>query len=153
LQGVSDVGIMANGSGIPGIDGAAGGVGIVPFAGIGQYPANMLTNVTSRWTKDNPAQNVDYPRLSVSNQSSNNYQNSSWWLKDGSFCRLKQASIGYDLGGAGLKRAGFAGLYFYAAAQNLFTFSKFKLWDPELGSAGARYPPARTITIGVRAQF
>ncbi|AEV99800.1 SusC/RagA family TonB-linked outer membrane protein [Niastella koreensis] len=153
LQGVSDVGIMANGSGIAGINGAAGGVGIVPFAGIGQYPGNVLSNVTSRWTKDNPVQNVDYPRLSVSNQSSNNYQNSTWWLKDGSFCRLKQASIGYDLGIPSLKRAGIASLYFYAAAQNLFTFSKFKLWDPELGSSGATYPPARTITVGVRAQF
>ncbi|THU39643.1 TonB-dependent receptor [Niastella caeni] len=153
LQGVSDVGIMANGSGISGADGAAGGVGVVPFAGIGQYPGNVLSNVTSRWTKDNPVQNVDYPRLSVSNQSSNNYQNSTWWLKDGSFCRLKQASVGYDLGTASLRRAGIAGLYFYAAAQNLFTFSKFKLWDPELGSSGAAYPPARTITVGVRAQF
>jgi hypothetical protein len=144
---------MANGSGIAGLDGAAGGVGVVPFAGIGQYPGNVLSNVTSRWTKENPVQNVDYPRLSVSNQSSNNYQNSTWWLKDGSFCRLKQVSIGYDLGTASLKRAGIAGLYFYAAGQNLFTFSKFKLWDPELGSAGATYPPARTITVGVRAQF
>ncbi len=153
LQGTSDVGIMANGTGINSPDGAAGGVGIVPFAGIGQYPGNILTNVTSRWTKENPVQNVDYPRLSVSNQSSNNYQNSTWWLKDGSFCRIKQASIGYDLGTNALRRAGFDGLYLYAAGQNLFTFSKFRLWDPELGSAGAGYPPARTITIGVRAQF
>jgi TonB-linked SusC/RagA family outer membrane protein len=153
LQGVSDVAIMANGSGIASPDGAAGGVGVVPFAGIGQYPGNVLSNVTSRWTKDNPVQNVDYPRLSISNQSSNNYQNSTRWLKDGSFCRIKQASIGYDLGAATLRKAGIASLYFYAAAQNLFTFSKFKLWDPELGAAGAKYPPARTITIGVRAQF
>jgi TonB-linked SusC/RagA family outer membrane protein len=153
LQGVSDVGIMANGSGIASADGAAGGVGVVPFAGIGQYPGNVLSNVTSRWTKDNPVQNVDYPRLSVSNQSSNNYQNSTWWLKDGSFCRIKQVSVGYDLGAATLRKASIASLYFYAAAQNLFTFSKFKLWDPELGAAGAKYPPARTITIGVRAQF
>jgi TonB-linked SusC/RagA family outer membrane protein len=153
LQGVSDVGIMANGAGISGIDGAAGGVGVVPFAGIGQYPGNVLSNVTSRWTKENPNQNVDYPRLNLANQSSNNYQNSTWWLKDGSFCRLKQVSIGYDLGTASFKRAGISGLYFYAAAQNLFTFSNFKLWDPELGSAGATYPPARTITVGVRAQF
>ncbi|OQP60561.1 SusC/RagA family TonB-linked outer membrane protein [Niastella vici] len=153
LQGVSDVGIMANGSGIASVDGAAAGVGVVPFAGIGQYPGNVLSNVTSRWTKENPVQNVDYPRLSVSNLSSNNYQNSSWWLKDGSFCRVKQVSVGYDLGATSLKRAGIASLYFYAAAQNLFTFSKFKLWDPELGSSGATYPPARTVTVGVRAQF
>ncbi|MCS3798614.1 TonB-dependent receptor [Niastella sp. OAS944] len=153
LQGTSDVGIMANGSGISGVGGAAGGVGVVPFAGIGQYPGNVLANVNNRWTKENPSQSVDYPRLSVANQSSNNYQNSTWWLKDGSFLRIKQASVGYDLGSAALKRAGCESLYLYAAAQNLFTFSKFKLWDPELGSAGASYPPARTITLGIRAQF
>lgn len=153
LQGTSNVGIMANGTGIASVDGAAGGVGIVPFAGIGQYPGNVLSNVTSRWTKENPSQNVDYPRLSVSNQSSNNYQNSTWWLKDGSFLRVKQVSIGYDIGTGVLRRAGFDGMYLYAAGQNLFTFSKFKLWDPELGSSGASYPPARTITVGIRAQF
>ena len=102
---------------------------------------------------DNPSQNVDYPRLSVSNLSSNNYQNSTWWLKNGSFCRLKQASLGYDLPTPALKKGGLNGLYFYVAGQNLLTFSKFKLWDPELGSNGATYPPARTITVGVRAQF
>lgn len=153
FQGVADVSIMANGVGVTNEGGSAGGVGIVPFAGIGQYPGNILSNVTSRWTKENPSQNVDYPRLSVSNQNSNNYQSSTWWIKNGSFCRLKQASLGYDFAGASLRKAGFSGLYLFASAQNLLTFSKFKLWDPELGSSAAGYPPSRTITVGIRAQF
>ena len=153
LQGVSGVDIMANGSAITSPDGAAGGVGVVPFAGIGQYPGNILSNVTSRWTVENPNQHVDYPRLSISNQSSNNYQNSTWWMKNGNFCRIKQISLGYDLANGSLRRSGIAGLYFYAAAQNPVTFSRFKLWDPELGSSGATYPPVRTITVGIRAQF
>ncbi|MDP4184614.1 MAG: SusC/RagA family TonB-linked outer membrane protein [Bacteroidota bacterium] len=153
FQGVTDVGIMANGSSIQGVSGTASGVGIVPFTGNGQYPGNMLSNVTSRWTVDNPSQDVDYPRLSIASQNDNNYQSSTWWLKDGSFCRLKQASLGYTITSPSSKRNGWSSLYFYLSGQNLLTFTKFKLWDPELGSNGAKYPLARTITLGIRVQF
>jgi TonB-linked SusC/RagA family outer membrane protein len=153
FAGVADVGIMANGSEILALDGAADGVGVVPFAGIGQYPANVLSNATSRWTKENPGQNVDYPRLTITNTSDNNYVNSSWWLKDGSFMRLKQVSLGYSFITPEMKKKGISNLEVYAAGTNLLTFSKFKLWDPELGSNGAKYPYSRTMTVGVRAQF
>jgi hypothetical protein len=174
FAGVADVGIMANGSGILGNGRGSDGVGIIPFAGIGQYPANVLSNVTSRWTKDNPRQDVDYPRLTITNTSDNNYLGSTWWLKDGSFMRLKQATMGYTLklgrGKAsssneyknidnkfikapGTIVSGITSLQFYLSGTNLLTFSKFKLWDPEMGSNGAQYPYARTITVGVRAQF
>lgn len=151
FQGVADVGIMANGSAITSDAGSAG-VGVVPFAGIGQYPANILENVTSRWTKENPSQDVDYPRLTIANTSDNNYLGSTWWLKDGSFCRLKQLTLGYTFGGALLKKSG-TNLQVYASGTNLLTFSKFKLWDPELGSNGAKYPYSKTITVGIRAGF
>lgn len=153
FQGVADVGIMANGSGISGSNGSAAGVGVIPFAGIGQLQANVLSNVLSRWTTDNPRQNVDYPRLNFGTPTSNNYVNSTWWLKSGSYIRLKQASIGYTIYNAGTKKTGLASLYVYGAGTNLLTFSKFKLWDVELGSAGATYPPVRTLVIGLRAQF
>ena len=153
FQGVADVSIMANGSPISLNDGSASGVGVVPFAGIGQYPANVLSNVLNRWTVENPRQNVDYPRLGIATTTSNNYVGSTWWLKDGSYLRLKQASIGYTIYNAGTKKTGLASLYVYSAGTNLLTFSKFKLWDVELGSNGATYPPARTIVIGLRAQF
>lgn len=154
FQGVTGVGIMANGTSVALTGSGAAGVGVIPFAGIGQYPANVLSDVTSRWTVDNPSQHVDYPRLSIgASTTSNNYTNSSWWLKDGSYVRLKQASIGYTWKSAALKGAGIGSLYFYAAGTNLLTFSKFKLWDPELGSDGAAYPYAKTIVVGIRAQF
>ncbi|MEO6229537.1 MAG: TonB-dependent receptor [Ferruginibacter sp.] len=166
FAGVADVGIMANGSGILGNGRGSDGVGVIPFAGIGQYPANVLNNLTSRWTKENPSQHVDYPRLSITNTSDNNYLGSTWWLKDGSYMRLKQATMGYTFKFGGTKKArmanadnssvkasGISSLQFYLSGTNLLTFSKFKLWDPELGSNGAQYPYARTITVGVRAQF
>lgn len=153
FQGVEDVGIMANGSGIRGNGNGSDGVGVVPFAGMGQYPGNVLSNITNRWTVENQSQNVDYPRLSIATLSDNNYQSGTWWLKDGSFCRLKQASLGYTMFSASDKKMGFSSLYFYLSGQNLLTFSKFKLWDPELGSGGASYPLVRTVSLGVRAQF
>jgi TonB-linked SusC/RagA family outer membrane protein len=153
FQGTADVYMMANGSGINVNNGSAGGVGVVPFTGIGQFPANVLSNVLNRWTAANPRQDVDYPRLGIATSSSNNYLGSSWWLKDASYIRLKQASVGYTIYSAGNKKTGLASLYVYGAGTNLLTFSKFKLWDVELGSAGATYPPARTIVIGIRAQF
>jgi TonB-linked SusC/RagA family outer membrane protein len=174
FAGVADVGIMANGSGILGNGRGSDGVGIIPFAGIGQYPANVLSNVTNRWTAANPSQDVDYPRLTITNTSDNNYLGSTWWLKDGSFMRLKQATMAYTLRlGRGNARSnkeyknidnqftktaatitsGITSLQFYLSGTNLLTFSKFKLWDPEMGSNGAQYPYARTVTVGVRAQF
>jgi TonB-linked SusC/RagA family outer membrane protein len=153
FAGVADVGIMANGADIVSPDGGANGVGVVPFAGIGQYPANVLSNSESRWTKENPSQNVDYPRLTITNTGDNNYVNSSWWLKDGSFMRLKQVSLGYSFITPDMKKKGISNLEVYGAATNLLTFSKFKLWDPELGGNGAKYPYAKTMTVGIRAQF
>lgn len=153
FQGTADVGIMANGSWIDAGEMGAKGVGVIPFSGMGQYPNNTLANVEDRWTVENPRPDAYYPRLTVASLSDNNYLSSTHWLKDGSYIRLKQASLGYNLKSERLQRVGFSTLYFYSSGQNLLTFSKFKLWDPELGSNGAKYPINRMVTFGIRAQF
>lgn len=153
FQGVADVGIMANGSEIRGNGMGADGVGVIPFSGLGQYQNNTLAKVLDRWTPENPRQDAYYPRLTVGSLSDNNYLNSTHWLKDGSYIRLKQASLGYTLTSESMKKAGVPVLYFYTSGQNLLTFSKFKIWDPELGSNGAKYPITRMVTFGMRAQF
>ena len=148
FQGTGNVIIMANGSSITGA--GAQGAGIVPFTGMGTYPSGMLASLENRWTVDNPSQNVYYPRLGIANQNSNNYQPSTWWSKDASFVRLKQATLGYTYKPSFLTRAGINSVYLYLTGQNLLTFSKFKLWDPELGSNGAGYPPVRILALGLR---
>ena len=106
------------------------------------------------WMSANtPEQNAAavYPRLSLSNQagSSNNNQTSDWWLRDGGFLRLKNVEIGYTLPKHLLGKRSIRSLRFYVAANNLLTFSKFKLWDPERGSSdGTGYPLNRVITLG-----
>lgn len=92
-----------------------------------------------------------YPRLSLANQpgSANNSVASDWWLRDGSFLRLKNLEIGYTLPKSLLGKSSVKSLRFYVAANNLLTFSGFKLWDPEKGSHdGAGYPLNRVITLG-----
>ncbi|ANH80096.1 SusC/RagA family TonB-linked outer membrane protein [Niabella ginsenosidivorans] len=153
FQGIADVGIMANGSRILGNNMGADGVGVIPFSGIGQYPNNTLSILKDRWTADDPRQDAYYPRITIANLGDNNYLNSSRWLKDGSYLRLKQASLGYNFSTEKMKRYGFSSLYLYLSGQNLLTFSKFKLWDPELGSNGAKYPITRMYTFGIRALF
>lgn len=152
FQGIADVGVLANGYGINGSLGAPG-VGPIPFSGMGQYPNNSLSVIKDRWTPENPRQDAAYPRLTIAGTGDNNYLNSSWWLKDGSYLRLKQASVGYNFSSHKMKQIGFSSLYVYVGGQNLLTFSKFKLWDPELGSNGAKYPITRMGTFGIRALF
>jgi len=87
----------------------------------------------------------------LSNQagSSNNNQTSDWWLRDGSFLRLKNFEIGYTLPKKLLGKNFIRSLRFYVAANNLLTFSNFKLWDPEKGSSdGSGYPLNRVVTLG-----
>jgi TonB-linked SusC/RagA family outer membrane protein len=151
FQGISNVSFMANGSAVTG-DGASG-AGIVPFTGMGQYPSGMLAILEDRWTVENPRQDAYYPRLGISNQNSNNYQPSTWWSKDGSFVRLKQATLGYRFSDALLTKVSIKSVYLYLTGQNLLTFTKFKLWDPELGANAAGYPPLRTIALGLKASL
>ena len=156
FQGVSDVSIMANGGSIDTGNGdwRASGVGIVPFTGMGLNPSNVITKALDRWTADNPRADAWYPRMTANaTTNDNNYVNSTHWLKDGSYLRLKQASLGYTLENKKLMDKGIEYLYFYLSGQNLLTFSKFKLWDPELGSNGAKYPLSRMVTLGMRVSF
>lgn len=153
FQGIADVGIMANGYGIYGNGAGANGVGVIPFSGMGQFPNNSLSIIKDRWTAADPRQNAAYPRLTIATTTDNNYLNSSRWLQDGSYLRLKQSTLGYTISSESLKKAGLASLYVYGSGENLLTFSKFKLWDPELGSNGAKYPITRMFTVGIRANF
>ncbi len=103
------------------------------------------------------AANAVYPRLAIGSGagSSNNSQTSSWWQRDGSFLRLKNFEVGYTLPKKLLARAGFIqSVRFYVSGNNLLTFSKFNLWDPEQGGGqGASYPNNRIYSFGLNANF
>lgn len=114
---------------------------------------NMLAVAADRWTPTNPRQDAVYPRLSYGGTNSNNYQASTWWLRDISFLRLKNADFGYTLK-EGIKKLGIKRLRIYGMGYNVFTISKFKLWDPELNTNnGTRYPLTSNYSLGLTANF
>lgn len=106
----------------------------------------------SHWAEDNRDIYALWPRLSTS-VIQNNVQRSTWWLRDGSFLRLKQVEVGYTLLKNPQNRLGLTNIRIYATGTNLFTWSKFDLWDPELGGNGLNYPLQRIINLGVHIGF
>ena len=114
--------------------------GFQPFGT--QYNRNVLEWIDeNRWSPDNQDPNAAYPRL-TKNDNNNNFQQSTYWLRNGAFLKLKNAEIGYSF-----KKA-----RFYVNATNLATFSPFKMWDPEMGGGSlvTKYPTQRTFNVGVQ---
>lgn len=92
--------------------------------------------------------NASYPRLSYGGNS-NNYRASTFWLRNGSYLRLKTLEIGYNLPQKWVNKIYSKNIRLFFIGTNLLTFSEFKLWDPEMASTtGAHYPLAKTFSFG-----
>ena len=97
--------------------------------------------------------NAPYPRFSVETPA-NNQVRSTYWQKDMSFLRFKNAELGYTLPKTLTKKIGISTLRVYLQGVNLLTFSDFKLWDPELESSyGNVYPLTRNVSLGLNLNF
>ena len=119
---------------------------------------NILSDVanSNRWidheisgtmATENP--NASYPRLSHGGNS-NNYRQSTFWLRNGSYLRLKTLELGYSIPKPLVNKIRFNNIRLFLRGSNLLTFSSFKLWDPELGSStGTEYPLAKSLTLGL----
>ena len=119
---------------------------------------NILSDVanSNRWidheisgtmATENP--NASYPRLSYGGNS-NNYRQSTFWLRNGSYLRLKTLEVGYSIPKPLVNKIRFNNIRLFLRGSNLLTFSSFKLWDPELGSStGTEYPLAKSLTLGL----
>ncbi|MBO5194204.1 MAG: TonB-dependent receptor [Bacteroidales bacterium] len=121
----------------------------------GTEKGNYRTAFLDRWTEENPSQNVFSPRLHVGYGNSINDEPSTWWLRDGSFLRLKNVEIGYVLQPKALRAIRLSGLRVYLLGENLATFDHIKFWDPEQGNRnkGVSYPMSRSFTLGVEINF
>lgn len=104
------------------------------------------------WSEENPDPYAFWPRLSTTSRS-NNTVNSTWWLRDGSFLRLKTVEMGYSLPQKMVHKWGLQMVRFFASGNNLFCFSNFDLWDPEMGGYGISYPTQRTFNLGINVEF
>lgn len=123
--------------------------GMAPFYGRTQLLKSIADN---HWSEDNRNIYAFWPRLSTY-LNNNNTATSTWWMRDGSFLRLKQVEIGYSLPRKWTKPAHIENLRFYVSGTNLLCWSNFDMWDPEQGSSALNYPLQRTINIGLNLTF
>lgn len=133
--------------------------GAQPFANGAGVTKEWLTD---SWRPDNPGATL--PRITTVNGYTQNFQGiagSTWWLKDASYLRLKNLQIGYTLPRTLLSKAGIVKARIFFNAQNLLTFSRLKMTDPENVNRPARennittttdlyaYPTTKIFTGGI----
>lgn len=125
----------------------------------GDYFDNQTIDQLNYWKKPGDITNVPQPRLFAGNGAGK----SSRWVQDGSYFRVKTVNLGYNIPRRILAAAHIENARIYVAATNLFTFTKYKGYDPEvnatytgnlnLGHDFYTPPQARTISIGINLGF
>ncbi len=123
-------------------------------------PLNQDARVLNRWTPTNT--NTDVPRA-IFGDPNGNARYSNRFLEDGSYVRLKNLTLAYNLPADLIRRAALRNLRFYLTGQNLLTWTRYSGYDPEVSSDPFSttgfgrdfgvYPQARTFTAGVNATF
>ena len=106
------------------------------------------SNMPMRWTTDNPTNS--YPRLNANRQT----KLSDWWVEDGSFVRIQTMTLGYSIPFS--KKDAARKIRLYVSADNLYTFTGFEGYDPEVGMTGiysGGYPRLRKWTFGADFTF
>ena len=83
----------------------------------------------------------------------NNNQLSTCWMANGRYLRLKNLELGYTLPKRIANKIAMQSLRVYLSGVNLFTFSPFKLWDPDLQTGATNYPNNRIINLGLTIGF
>lgn len=147
--------------GVGQVDFMYGGSGFYPF--VGGKTGNVLSIVSdqkNRWTPasysgttatENP--NARFPRLTYGDNANNN-RASTFWIADGSYVRLKNVQIMYDVTLPCFKKIGVQGLQLSLIGDNLHCWDKIKLWDPaQAKDNGAVYPLQRVFTLQANIQF
>lgn len=123
----------------------------------GKRELNQFASYANRWTSDNP--DSDIP---AATNSGSNKVISSRIIEDGSFLRLKTATLGYTLPKAKITKAGLSNVRFYLAAQNLWTWTSYSGYDPEVsvrnsaltpGLDFSSYPRSLSVSFGVNLAF
>lgn len=123
---------------------------------MGMYDGkNQITDVLRRWKI--PGQITDVPKAGF------DMKNSTYFVEDGSYLRIKDITLSYDFSGKWMKRIGLTKLQPYFTATNLVTWTKYSGMDPEVnqwGNSGAvqgidwgTYPQTKTFTLGVNVVF
>lgn len=120
---------------------------------------NRFATFADRWTPENT--NATIPVIRGSAEALGRYYSSDI-VEDGSFLRLKTVALGYTLPTKIIKKIGLSRLRLYASAQNIYTWTSYSGYDPEVSSRHSAltpgfdfstYPRAFTVTFGLNATF
>lgn len=118
-----------------------------------QYGQTLQAVKNERWTPDNTA-NAIRPKLTVTYANVNNYSQSTLWMRDASYIRLKNVELGYRFSANVLKKLGLNSVRLSVSGQNLLTFDKLKYVDPENATSDSfLYPQLKIYNVGLSAQF
>lgn len=120
-----------------------------PFLGDAQI---LQAYADSYWSEENQNVYALWPRLSPT-LNTNNIPTSTWFMRDGSFLRIKQSEFGYTVPDRLTERIKMNNLRFYLSGTNLLVFSRFKMWDVEMAGNGLGYPNQRVINFGLNFAF
>jgi len=106
-----------------------------------------------------PGDDAKYPIL-YDSKVENTRQTSSLWIEDGSYIRLKNLKIGYDLPQGWLKHLHVKSLNVYCMLQDYFTWTKYSMFDPEMAASGYNYgmdvnvyPRSKSMLFGLNLNF
>lgn len=118
--------------------------------------ANYQTEALGRWTGEGTSNS--YPRLSNSDGNNNFSNPSDFYLEKGDYVRIKTVQLGYSLPTDVIGKVRLSKLRLYVTGENLFTFTKYTGFDPEIGGGvfgidRGFYPQAVTGLVGVNLQF
>lgn len=109
--------------------------------------------MVDRWTPEKP--NNTYQR--VYNDSQRALLKSDYYVEDMSYLRLKNIELGYTIPKTFLRKIGLSGTRIFVSAQNLFTLTKYRGFDPERAGVEATniysYPLVKTFTAGINVTF
>lgn len=115
---------------------------------------NALSYIAEdHWSPNNPVSQAFWPRLTTAENKNNYERNSTWWLRNGKYLRLKSLEIGYSLPQRIIRKTPLSSLRVYVSGMNLFCLSSFDLWDPEMGGNGLGYPLQRVYNVGINLSF
>ena len=120
-----------------------------PNITLGNFGAEWM----GRWHGEGTSNTI--PRVVEADEV--NYQISDFFVEDGSYLRFKVAQLGYTLPESLTRKIGVGSLRFYLQGENIFTLTKYRGYDPEVGTRlgldGGTYPQARIFSAGVNVKF
>lgn len=143
--------------------GTAGGQNVFGIHDYTRAYTNNTTDVLNRWTSEGTSNRV--PRVTYGTDDNGNYTKfSDLYIQDSDFFRIKNATIGCDLTKLTDKLKFFSKFRLYVAGNNIYTFTKYKGMDPEIGFGNVNqswakgidvgyYPQPRTYMMGLNVNF